>query len=152
MEGNALVYILKMERLPREAARWDNQSLGVWTTITSLSEKKEWAQTCSPFLGQISGHICESQVSLGEENPCLSLLSLLPILLSHQHEIIRELNRTLGILGKQKTKSNSLKMKMCKEVEDIFHDVVEYFFTRESFQFSHPFASTACLQPKLIWP
>lgn len=81
----------------------------------------------------------------------LRLLASLPVLPSHQHEIVRLLSGALGILGKQKTELNSLAMKMCKIVGDIFQDAVEYFFKRESFHFSCPFPSMACLQPQLIW-
>lgn len=96
----------------------------------------------SSYLSHISGHFW-SHRSLKGNDLRLSLLSSLPVLPSHQHEILRLLSRALEILGKQKPglRLNSPAMQMCKEAEDIFQDAVEYFFKREPFCFSRPFPS-----------
>ena len=80
----------------------------------------------------------------------LSLLASLPVLPSHQHEIVRLLSGALGILGKQKTELNSLAMNMCKEVGTFFRMQSNIFSRGNHFIFSCPFPSMACLQPQLI--
>lgn len=68
-----------------------------------------------PFLGTPRSHR-----SLKGNDLRLRLLASLPVLPSHQQGIVRLLSGALGILGKQKTELNSLAMKMCKQVGDIF--------------------------------
>lgn len=102
---------------------------GAWATVSGLSEKTEGAQTRSFFLSHISGHFWSHRSLMGNDL-CLSLLPSLPVLPSHQHEILRLLSRALEILGKQKPELNSPAMQMCKEAEDIFQNAVECFISR----------------------